>query len=397
MNSSNVIGNLSGQPLGEPLYRSQRALSVTSLCQLVPLPTLVYLCPASGHLQTAEIPNIDSYYDQEYRILIESEDEDQLYDAGDGRRIYRTQHQVETLDIKLEQHAVRLGDAACVLDYGCAKASTLRRWMEKHPQVRGHVFDVSEMYRPFWDQFLAREAQAVYQAPPSWHERFDVVTSFYALEHVAQPLEVLCNINRLLKPGGIFYCLVPNTYSNIADFVVVDHVNHFSPASWRYALTRAGFETLEIDEASHHSALIVTARKSADVSGAPLDAPPLDSDPRDALHRQCQEMATYWNEFASRVTEFEDRQDKARVAIYGSGFYGTFIATALQHFDRVSCFLDQNPFRQHRTLLERPILSPAELPNDITTIYVGLNPAHAQAAMENLEVWRNRSHTYFFA
>ncbi len=41
----------------------------------------------------------------------------------------------------------------------------------------------------------------------------DIVTMSHVLEHVPDPLKVVEKINRVLKPGGIFYCVVPNFYS----------------------------------------------------------------------------------------------------------------------------------------------------------------------------------------
>jgi len=84
------------------------------------------------------------------------------------------------------------------------------------------------------------------------------------------------------------------------------------------------------------------------------------------------------------------------VAVYGSGFYGTFIATCLKHPDRVACFLDQNPHRQRQRLLDKPILPPEHLPADISVVYVGLNPRLAHAGIQSVTAWHGKSHHYFY-
>lgn len=333
------------------------------------------------------MPDLTTYYDQNYRILIDSEDEDQLYVRPDGSKTFRTTHQVETLLSK-----VALPHNSSVLDFGCAKSSTLKRLFELRPDIQPHVFDVSDMYVPFWEKFIPAGQWACHRTPAQWHDRFDLVTSFFALEHVEKPVEFVESVHHLLKPGGTFYCIVPNVYANTADFVVADHVNHFSASSLRVLLTAAGFEVLDVDDHAHTSAWVVCARKvdsqRASVAGGEEIA---------FLEKDVLDMAEYWRGFADRVRAFEAGQPVGRAsAIYGSGFYGTFIATCLARLDSVRCFLDQNPHRQKQTLLNRPILAPAALPDEVGTVYVGLNPRIAKEVVAGLADWASRTHHYFF-
>jgi SAM-dependent methyltransferase len=365
-------------PLGAPIFQSPRDVSITSLCEVRPGQVQVWFCRSCGHLQTGVLTDLQAYYDQDYKILIESEEEDQLYALVDGRKIYRTDHQVETLLKK-----VPLADGAKVLDYGCAKSSTLRKLVQRRPGLVPHAFDVSEMYVPFWERFLAPQNWAVYRPKPEWEGSFDLVTSFFALEHVAEPRELVTSVSSLLKPGGCFYCIVPNAYVNMSDFVVADHVNHFSEASLRHLFATAGMEILEADAQAHTSAWVVVARKQP--ASATLPAGPEVQ----RLERLAQEMASFWSSFAERVQRFEAEQAGRTAAIYGSGFYGTFIATCLKNMEPVSCFLDQNPHRQKQKLMDRPILPPDALPQNVSTVYVGLNPLISRTVAD-LPVFQGR-------
>ena len=372
--------NLSDETLNL-LYQSAQEVSLTSLCQVIPSRTVVGFDAVSGHLQTREIPDIDDFYDHDYKILLESEDEDQLYISPDNRKIFRTQHQWETLQHKLQQHQIALPADADVLDFGCAKAATLKKWHEAQThRFVPHVFDVSEMYRPFWNSWIAPENQAVYATPDAWNEKFPLITSFFALEHVAQPLQVLAHVHSLLQDGGVFYAIVPDIAANIGDFVVVDHVNHFSPQSWHYALSRCGFEVLEVDTVSHRAAQVVVARKTN--AAKPYTPPAAEIA---ILQQRAEEMATYWSAFAQRVQQWEREHHGQKIAIYGSGFYGAFIAICLQNPAAISCFFDRNPFRQRHTLMEKPILAPENLPSDIDAVLIALNPQIARAAIAELQ------------
>ena len=383
------------QPLSEPIYRSATEISLTSLCEIRRERTIVHFCPHCGHLQTAALADLGEYYDQNYKILLDSEDEDQLYGIVDGRRIFRTEHQVATLLAK-----VPLAPGARVLDYGCAKASTLRRLAETRPDIEPHVLDVSEMYLPYWRRFVRPENCACYEPKPEWAGRFDLITSFFALEHVAEPRALVATVARLLQPGGHFYCIVPNVYANAADLVVADHINHFSAPSLRRLLHDAGLEVTSLDEHSHTSAWVLVARKQnpAAAAGRPAVASPFADAALPALHAQAREMAAYWRDFADQVRAFEREQaGAAKVAIYGSGFYGTFIATCLRQPEKVVCFLDRNPHRQRQRLLDKPILAPEQLPADIAVVYVGLNPRLARAGIAEVAAWHGKPHHYFFA
>ena len=371
--------NICDGPLGMPVYESARPFSITSLCQVLEGHTRVWHCARCGHTQTAPLPALEKFYAEDYHILTDSEEEDQLYVVQEGQKIFRTEHQVTTLLGKLD-----LSPNAKVLDYGCGKAATLKALHGHRDGIVPHVFDVGEQYHDFWDTFVPAENQAVNEVPAEWAGCFDVVISFFALEHVAAPREFVAEAHRLLRDGGTFYFLVPNVFANTADLVVTDHVNHFSENSLHRLLADVGFAVREIDGTAHNSAWVVIAEKN-DADGI---APPTNS-VGDAVNT----MVEYWQEFGSRVRVFENASN-GESAIYGSGFYGTLIHANLECPESVNCFLDQNPHRQQQILLEKPILAPEVLPETVRRLYVGLNPRVAREEMALLN-WSRELEMFF--
>jgi len=375
---STLSCNVCGGPLGPCLYESEGGQSLTSLCQVRPGTTRVHACPACGHLQTQEMADAAAFYESDYDILVHSEEEDQIYElAADGTPIYRTAHQVKVLLDK-----VTLPAGALLLDYGCAKSATIKSLVAQRTDVVPHLFDVSSRYIPFWEKFVQPAHWgthwAVHEMPASWQGRFDAVTSFFSMEHMVRPADSLRQMAAVLQPGGTFYGIVPNVATNVADFIVLDHVNHFSETSLRHVLQGVGLEVVEIDAQAHRGAFVIVARKVADAHVAsPLPAN-FGSDVAQWLAR-FDEMAAFWQQAGERVRAQEAQLPaSAPVAIYGAGFYGAFIVSCLRHPERVVCHLDQNVFLQGRELNGRPIVPPQDRPEGVNTVWVGLNPVHAR-------------------
>lgn len=380
--------NVCSTPLGPALYASGEGRSLTSLCRIHPGATSVHACGTCGHLQTRAMDDVAAYYDADYDILVDSEDEDQVYEVRGGVPLYRTAHQVATLRSKLD-----LQRELEVLDYGCAKSSTLRALAAMTPGLAPHLFDVSARYIPFWEKFAAPAQWAVNTTPDAWQGKFDLVTSLFSLEHIPGVTATMRHIHSLIKPGGNFYAIVPNVLGNVADFIVVDHCNHFTLVSLQRALADAGLEMVEIDENAHRGAFVILARKPIEPSPPAMPGP-------EAIAETCARLsalADYWSGAAARVRGFEaGLPPGAAIAVYGAGFYGAFIASSLVDPGRIACHLDQNPYLQGRSLDGRPVLAPADLPNDVATVLVGLNPAHARDVIAGIPALGARNLEYFY-
>lgn len=364
--------NVCNTPLGEPVYNPESPERLTSLCSTRDGSARVWSCRVCGHLRGDELADTAAFYDVEYRISLDHEDEDQVYEVQGPQILYRTEHQARTLLSKLQ-----LPQGALLLDYGCAKASTPRHVLRERPDLQLHLFDVSEMYLPHWERLVADpQRRATYRTPTAWAGRFDVVTSFFALEHIPAPQAMVRHVASLLNDEGIFYGIVPDTFGNVADFLVADHVNHFTEPSLHRLLSDCGFVEISIDATAHRGALVFSARRSGRATPPPALPPVLERSLR---------LAAYWQALSGQLRAAELEAGDAPAAIYGSGFYGAYIAKQLKRPEQIQCFLDRSPFQQGKTLLERPVVAPEQLPPQVRTLYVGLNPAIAREALRNAD------------
>lgn len=352
--------NICETQLNKPLYTSTSEQSLTSLCQLHHGLTQVWYCSNCGHLQSNILENNNEYYSTEYKILINQEDEDQIYETINNEIIYRTDHQLKVL-----QEKIRLAPNMKVLDYGCAKAGMAKRLKAIIPTLDFHFFDVSDMYATYWGEITTSDKFAINVTPNEWLEAFDLITSYFSFEHIPNPRNSILHVASLLKENGVFYAIVPNVISNIADFLVVDHVNHFTIPSITKLLTDAGFSNISIDDLAHRGALVVSAKKTKEhiFSNEKINLY--------SLQNQANEIAKYWNNIHTQISKNKNNNPSA---IYGSGFYGSFIYSSMKNPETIEFFLDKNPFQQGRFLFNKPIISPESLPNHVKTLYIGLNP-----------------------
>ena len=337
------------------------------------VPTRFYVCGACAHVQSPALPDLAAYYDVHYKISLDSEEHDQLYEMRASVPIYRTDRQAEVV---LEKVALPAG--AKVLDYGAAKAQTLQKILARRPDLAGHVFDVSEDYRPFWRRWLSDEATASYELPADWRGRFDLVTAHYVMEHVPDPIGALKSLAGLLAPGGRIFFSVPDWSQNTGDLLVADHINHFTKPSLSRLATEVGLEIDNLDDVALPTAFVVTAHVSAHSMTSDVGV----AEAADAARRAARGLV----DACGGLERAFVRNAQRRSAIYGAGFYGAFLLTRLRGRAPVACCLDNNRHLWGKTLFGVPVQAPDSLPSDVEVVYVGLNPARAKAIAAGIPV-----------
>jgi SAM-dependent methyltransferase len=258
-------------------------------------------------------------------------------------------------------------------------------------ELQPFLFDVTDRYVDYWKSFPPPTSWSVHEPDQRWYGTMDVLVSFFALEHIPCLRRTLKDMRALLRDGGKLYFVVPNVYSNAADFIVADHVNHFSPLSIEFLLKSQGFSEIEVDAKVHDSAFVVVASKSdyEDTKGTPAPDTSI-------LKEAASGLACFWNESVERIRNFEDSIDAKQFAIYGAGFYGNMIAHNIKNRDRIACFIDRNVNIQRTIFEDIPIYRPEELPANISDLIVGLNPSIARDSIESTVAFKHRKLNCFY-
>jgi SAM-dependent methyltransferase len=202
----------------------------------------------------------DSYYTKDYHAQYGrtyEEDFDSIYHSS-VRRIER----IRTLWNSFHKESPR-----SVLDIGCALGFFLKA-AEDHGFTRVDGIEVS--------QFASRRCRelfgfAVTKSPFEKADigcRYDLITSWYFLEHCVDTKSVLEKIIAHLENGGIFAFSVPSVFGPTylfnkkkwAETHPVDHMIDLSPKTAVRILKRAGFKKVKVYAAGIHPERIMSKK-----------------------------------------------------------------------------------------------------------------------------------------
>jgi SAM-dependent methyltransferase len=277
-----------------------------------------------------------------------------------------------------------------VLEIGCG----LGRFLRLIREAGSHAVGIEPSR---WDAEFARKINSVEVIESMFEpdvfdpESFDLVASFFVLEHIADPIGFLSGIHRLLKVGGHVVLEVPdasNPFVAVTNFFSLGHLFSYSPHTLRQILTKVGFavDVLEQIGGADNSAkdfprLRVLARKSTAQAWIKPDGK--------EYARMSKIMARWRSERFCLIERIEARLEPylrswrdrgARVLVYGAGTHSNDLMhfTSLKSFEVIG-FIDNNPIFQRHRFLGRPVYSAAEIDQlDPDGIVISVRPWEQQ-------------------
>lgn len=90
---------------------------------------------------------------------------------------------------------------------------------------------------PAWDAALGM---------PYLNDEVSGIASYHTLDHIAKPIPLLAEIQRVLKPGGWFVNIVPH-YASELWHSDLTHVSQFGTESWRSIFSTRHYDHAAVD------------------------------------------------------------------------------------------------------------------------------------------------------
>ena len=163
-----------------------------------------------------------------------------FYDRAGGEYLSPEKLESDYSDVRFERE-LRLFRSHCqrgsVLDVGCSSGGFLYQLLRRYPgdyQVLGT--DVSQAPLDHAAKMGVPVARGNFLTQ-TFAEPFDAVTFWAVMEHLAEPGRFLKKAAALLKPGGLYFILVPNLNSLAVRligakyrYIFPEHLNYFTPA-----------------------------------------------------------------------------------------------------------------------------------------------------------------------
>lgn len=153
-----------------------------------------------------------------------------------------------------------------VLEIGCGLGDFLVLARQAGASILG-----VELPGPYAD--FARDRQAVPVVDGrvetlAFDHTFDVVVMLHVLEHVEEPAALMRGLHRLLRPQGRLLIEVPNFMGPwripLGEFLRVEHLFNFSPATLDHLLAATGFAVETRDRDPYLLRRVATARSTPD-------------------------------------------------------------------------------------------------------------------------------------
>ena len=223
----------------------------------------VVRCSGCGLIRTNPRPDAEwkeRFYDPQYNGYLESQSRHFLY-APEPSRV-RGYHRL------LAFLQPRTPPRASLLDVGCAAGLFVREAVDRGFDATG--CDYSEAAIAYGkEHFGVKIIRSIAELIDAPDNQYDVVTILHVIEHLPDPLKVLRELRRVLKPGGLLLLETVNyrahyeiekhlkflipiygflTHRKGLPWVPFDHLYHWSPQSLERAMEMAGFRHVR----SHH-------------------------------------------------------------------------------------------------------------------------------------------------
>ncbi len=136
-----------------------------------------------------------------------------------------------------------LPERARVLDVGCGSGVALELFRDYGLDAIGITLADADLAAVREQGLIAQAMDQSFLAFPD--SSFDLVWARHVVEHSIFPYFTLSEMNRVLKPGGVFYLEVPAAETAARHENNPNHYSVLGLSMWQQLVTRSGFTVIE--------------------------------------------------------------------------------------------------------------------------------------------------------
>jgi hypothetical protein len=348
---------------------------ITSDCRSYPSGGQLYVCMACGGVQ--KLPNAQWLNEiaviyTGYEAYYQSGGEEQIvFDRATGMPRRRS----DVLLSCLAENAM-LPTHGRALDVGCGNGATLAAMSAALADWTFSGYEIGDGALPRLARIPRFESLHT-GSLDAIAQRFDLVTMIHSLEHFPSPASALAQLLPIVGSGQLFI-EVCNVEENPFDILVADHLMHFSPGTLSKLVHRSGFAAISIatDWVAKEVSLLARIQDPQLIDTSTVTT--VTSDPDQTYQR-----------IVGYVSWLQQLRQLALTTADGNhpfGLFGTSIAAtwlAPQLIDKIGFFVDEDVNRVGREHLGRPVISPADIPQD-AKVLLALAPNIASTISKRL-------------
>lgn len=259
----------------------------------------------------------------------------------------------------------------CLLDVGAGSGAMLSAFGKVSNQWQLYGYDLDKRREeslatiPGFEKLFTENMENI-------NQQFDLLTLIHSLEHFPNPIETLEILKKNIVSDGKIFIQVNNVEKMPFDLVVADHLCHFSPSSLSYLVNSAGYfiEYINTEWVNKEISMLISNRKD--------NIEIFTNNSEISVKRTNDDIA--W--LSAMLGEAKKYSTSGNFGIFGTSIAATWIASELG--DKINFFVDEDPERKGRFHLNRPIITPNEIPEN-ATIFLAFIPEVADKISKRLE------------